>query len=102
MLLKNGAGLVTCGDDIIEFFPEYKSMLIKKEVLTNNQSKKEKGSPIEQKILKSLTKEPISIDDLSEKSGIDIVTLNSKLLLMEIQGKIAKHPGNRYSIEGRI
>lgn len=101
MLIKNGAGLVTCGDDIINSFSECEKMLLKKQVI-NNEEKSHNLSSVDEKIIKSLTNEPVSIDILSEKSGIDIVTLNSKLLLLEIQGKIAKHPGNRYSIEGRI
>ncbi len=101
-LIKNGAGLVTCGDDVIKSFPEHKDKLIKKQIKINTTNNVEKVSSEEEKILSCLGKTPVSIDDLCEMSGLDIAFLNSKLLIMEIQGKIAKHPGNRYSIEGRI
>ncbi len=97
-LIKNGAGLVTCGDDVINCFAEHKDKLIKKQIKTKPISNVKKGSFEEQKILSCLGNTPVSIDDLCERSGIDIAVLNSKLLIMEIQGKIAKHPGNRYSI----
>lgn len=100
-LIKEGAGLVTSADDIIKNYPEYNNLLSsKKQTIINNE---EKGSPIENKIMNCLKSEPVSIDFICEKSGIDIATLNANLLIMEIKGKIAKHPGNRYSInEGRI
>ena len=100
-LIQNGAGLVTSSDDIIKNYPEYNNLLsVKKQTTINNE---EKGSPIEKKIMNCLKSEPVSIDFICEKSGIDIATLNANLLIMEIKGKIAKHPGNRYSInEGRI
>ena len=102
-LIQNGAGLVTCGEDIIKNYPQHNQKLVKKEVIQKPVNNVEKGSPIEEKILNCLGTEPVSIDVLSNISGIDIAVLNSKLLIMEIQGKIAKHPGNRYSInEGRI
>lgn len=101
-LIQSGAKLVTCANDIIKNYTELYHLLKKPETNTiiNNE---EKGSPIEQKIINCLSGEPVSIDYICEKSGIDIATLNSNLLIMEIKGKIAKLPGNRYCInEGRI
>ncbi len=52
----------------------------------------------EAKILKLMTDKPISADYIHENTGLDIATLNSRLLLMELSGKITKHPGNTYTI----
>lgn len=52
----------------------------------------------EAKILKLITDKPISADFIHEKTGMDIGALNSRLLLMELSGKITKHPGNTYTI----
>ena len=101
-LIKKGAGLITCGDDVINSFPEHKDKLTKEEIQTNEYNDMKNVSPEENKILSCLGKQPVSIDYICEKSGIDIAVLNSKLLIMELQGKIEKHPGNRYSKEGRI
>lgn len=101
-LIKEGAYLLTSGDDVINKYPQHKDKLkvIENKKIINNE---EKGSPIEQKILNILGKEPVSIDYLCSESKLDIATLNSTLLIMEVKGMIAKYPGNRYSInEGRI
>ena len=88
-------------NDIVNKYEHYAHLLNKTKITTINNE--EKGSPIEQKIINCLKSEPVSIDYICEYSGIDIATLNSVLLIMEIKGIIAKHPGNRYSInEGRI
>lgn len=52
----------------------------------------------EAKILKLMTDKPISADFIHEMTGLDIGALNSRLLLMELSGKITKHPGNTYTI----
>lgn len=52
----------------------------------------------EAKILELMTDKPISADFIHEKTGLDIGALNSRLLLMELSGKITKHPGNTYTI----
>lgn len=66
------------------------------ETLYDNASNPMEGD--EAKILKLMTDTPVSADFIHEKTGLDMPTLNSRLLLMELSGKIAKHPGNTYTI----
>ena len=49
-------------------------------------------------ILSVLSDEPMQIDEILEKTRIDISVLNSTLLIMELSGKIRKTAGNSYCI----
>ena len=115
-LIRDGAYLTTCAEDIISNYRfEYADFLVKgmnDKIEHNNNEEdtiiiEEKISPQsdnlineaendEEKILILLEKEPFSIDEIHQKTDIPISVLNQKLLLMEISGKIVKLPGNNY------
>ena len=108
-LIRDGAYLTTCGEDILQNMrPKYSDLIINgmnDRIRHNNieenivfTSQTDNTENIEENIIKNLDEsEPTSIDELCEKSGISIATLNQKLLLMELSGKIKKHPGNSYT-----
>ena len=88
--LKNGAILITEADDIINIFnlQEFTKNSSNAKIIPSN--------PIEEKILKLLSRKPIHVDEIIKNSGIPSQEVNSALLLMEIQGKIKNTGGMMY------
>lgn len=91
-LIKNGAKLVTCVDDIL------KELKINSEKNVNNKQEKTieiVNIPEEYtEVYKSITKEPISIDEICKKTKLKINEVNYKLTMLELEGYIEKLPGN--------
>ena len=50
-------------------------------------------------LLDALGFEPASIDALAERTGISGESVASMLLILELEGRVAPHPGGRY---GRV
>lgn len=114
-LIKDGAYVATCAEDIISPYREkYGDLIINgmndinqhnnieetsitKTPETPKKAEIDENMDDENKILSVLSEESISIDDIFEKTGIPVSVLNQKLLLMELAGQIKKHPGNNYS-----
>lgn len=88
--LKNGATPVTEADDIINAFnlQELTKPSAPTKIIASN--------PLEEKIIKLLSKEPVHVDILIKQSGITSQETNSTLILMEIQGKIKNTGGMMY------
>lgn len=81
-LLKNGAHLVTTANDILEILnlQEIKSYISSQKIIPE--------SPIEEKILENLSREPIHIDELTKKCSLDSAQINATLTMMEMKGKV--------------
>ena len=95
-LIKMGAKLVTGAADVLEALGlEPKNRYI--------EDKKISADSREEKILlELLSSEPIDINELIKKSGLDTATVNSTIILMEIKGKIKNIGGMRYIIAGNF
>ncbi len=92
-LLKEGATLVECAQDILQLFP-----LIRESVSESQESKDLEALPLtSDSILDHLSAVPLSIDDLLQITGLPITVLWPTLLDLEIQGKVERHPGNQIS-----
>ena len=87
-LLKKGAQAVTKPEDILKSLG-IKSSFIKKKKISNL-------SPIENQLLEFLDKEPISIDDLAEKSNMPAHKIVGLLTEMEIKGVIRSLGAGKY------
>lgn len=114
-LIKDGAYPVSCADDVFapykETYAEYirAGMNDKKEHIIENKMSPNEFISIkivdeesytdkdERKILSILSDTPVSMDFIYESLDMDISVLNTKLLMMELCGKIKKNPGNTYS-----
>lgn len=97
-LLKDGAHLVTTGLDVLKFYefdyPELTASApeANKEIITDTDNL----SP-EERIILALGEETLHKDTICERTGLDIGTLNSTLLIMEISGKVIKLTSGYYS-----
>ncbi|HKI50753.1 MAG TPA: DNA-processing protein DprA, partial [Geothermobacteraceae bacterium] len=92
-LLKDGAHLVTEALDIIEVILPGQTLCRDREALDfipKNLSDNEK------KLFKSLTFEPLHIDELSRKSALTLMEVSDILLHLELAGWIEQLPGTRY------
>ena len=94
-LIKNGAGLATTPEDIIDELKSHYTMLLKVE-------KKRKKAAIaalngdEKKVYESLEQVPIQINEISERTGIDCSTLPMILIELELKGMIEEVGKNLY------
>lgn len=94
-LIKMGAKLVTSYQDILE------------ELAIEEKEKIQKARQIiadthEEEILLKLLREPILVDTLVVKSGLQAATVNSTLVQMEMKGKVRNLGGTRYVVNGKI
>ena len=90
-ILREGARLVTCADDILEDLG-LKSVSVMKDM------KKAVFTPIQQSIVNALKNGPISVDELENKTGIDTNAVLTELTIMEIDGLIVRENGNQYRL----
>ena len=95
-LLKDGAKIVTCIDDILEevlsFKNLYRSIQDDKAAISNKPQTNALGLE-ENKIIDILKIEPMHIDMLANKCGLDIRTVNSLVTLLEVSGLVELLPG---------
>ncbi len=98
-LIRQGAKLVEAADDILsELAPLAGHML-----QTVDQSTGSDPSPVEVdeeyvKLLEAIGHDPVNADELVARSGLTIEQVSSMLLILELEGKIEKLSGGRYSI----
>jgi DNA processing protein len=47
-------------------------------------------------LLDALALEPATVDILAERTGMGCASVTSMLLILELEGRVAPHPGGRY------
>ena len=77
--IKNGAHLVTCIEDILEYFPK-----VKEEIPL---------TPEYLEIYKYMSKIPITVDEIARLTDLSVASVNERLILMEIEGLIQNVSG---------
>ncbi|MFC5473360.1 DNA-processing protein DprA [Paraherbaspirillum soli] len=99
-LIKQGAKLVESAQDVLEELgsfgaapaPRGPSKLAKSvESPAENAADDDK-----EKLLKALGYDPVSLDLLAARSGVDVATLNAQLLVLELEGLVEVLPGGVY------
>jgi len=99
-LVRQGAKLIECVEDVLM---ELKISLSAQLVAEAAKSPADTGKPgnaldKEYKILlDALAFEPASVDSLIERTGMNSESIASMLLILELDGHVAPHPGGRYS-----
>ena len=77
--IKNGAHLVTCIEDILEYFPKEKEEM--------------QLAPEYLEIYKYMSKIPINVDEIARLTDLSVASVNERLMLMEIEGLIQNVSG---------
>jgi DNA processing protein len=95
-LIRQGAKLVERPEDVLcELKISLSSQLLASEPIPDRESR---GLDKEYKILlDALAFEPASLDTLIERTGLNSESIASMLLVLELDGRVAPHPGGRYS-----
>ena len=97
-LIRSGAKLVETVEDVLEELKhhiELSSFNYDHEIVTNNKQK----SPLDpehENILNSMGHEPISIDTLIERSGLEVGVVSSILLILELNNQVSHHGNGIY------
>ncbi len=89
-LLKEGAGLVTCSDDIIDYLNLSVDNSSEQEVSTENLSEDE------QTVVDIIAYEPTNVEKIANQSKININDLMIILTMLELKGIIKQLPGEIY------
>ncbi|MDK2798592.1 MAG: processing protein [Clostridiales bacterium] len=103
-LIKQGAKMVTCVEDVLEELPINNIELCN----TNNGITKINDSVYldlsnEEKIIIShLSTTPIHIDELCRKLGYSMQKINSILTLLEVKGLVAQIPGKYFALVNQL
>ena len=88
-LLKNGAQVLTCPEDIFQYF----GMTVKNETVRKKQVRLSREEKI---ILDLMGSTPAGVDDLLEKSCFPVSILTGILVDLEIKGAVKKNGMNGY------
>lgn len=97
-LIRNGAVPVTKIDDILQNI----ELQLTKPVRPIQQKLELELNGEERLILKHLSHEPIQIDTLAEKTGMDVMQLLSRLLELELKGAVVQISGKQFLLSGQI
>ena len=96
-LIRQGAKLVERVEDVLS---ELKIPL-SAQLLAGRRRKPRAPAPVLDKeykiLLDALAFEPASVDSLIERTGMNSESIASMLLILELDGHVAPHPGGRYS-----
>lgn len=87
-LIKQGAKLVESAQDIVE---ELAWPIMPPVTSADGPGNGEIGQ-----LLQHLGFDPVSLDQLAERSGLTVEALSAKLLTLELEGRVAQLPGGRY------
>ena len=99
-LMRQGAKLVERPEDVLS---ELKISLVAQLVAGAHEepAARQPGAPPLDKeykiLLDALAFEPASVDSLIDRTGMNSESIASMLLILELDGHVAPHPGGRYS-----
>ena len=98
-LIRQGAKLVERPEDVLS---ELKISLVAQLVASAARAPAApaRGAALDKEykiLLDALAFEPASVDSLIERTGMNSESIASMLLILELDGHVAPHPGGRYS-----
>ena len=97
-LIRQGAKLVESADDIVsELGPMVGHLMQKAEVAVSETPVAEKHDKDYALLLKTLSYDPATADEIAEHSGLTIDQVSSMLLILELEEKVDAQAGGRYS-----
>ncbi len=101
-LIRDGAKIVTCVEDIIEELAGFNYTGINTGIERKegfDESKFRGLDSDERKLVEFLKTEPLHIDVLANKSGFGVKVVNSLLIMLELKGIVEQAPGKIFKIK---
>lgn len=95
-LIKQGAKLVSCVEDIIEEFEIPIARFLRKETKTKNETKSKLDNEEDIALLNCISKDAIQLDELVEKTNLDISKVSDILLRLQLKKMIRQLPGKHF------
>jgi DNA processing protein len=110
-LLRQGAKLVESADDILSELTDQLAAWLKDdhgphprsaeseaavELVVANDGQRDEQDPDYRKLNDALGDAPVTMDELSSRSGLTTDVLSSMLLIMELEGQVSALPGGSY------
>jgi DNA processing protein len=92
-LIKEGAELVTCAEDILNFFKASSPVIARSHQATRQSSL---SDPLEQKIIDQLKRESMDADTLARTLEIPASKLGTTLTMMQLKNIISQESGKYY------
>jgi DNA processing protein len=92
-LIKDGAKLVSCVDDILE---EFVSLEVKPKKGISRRSSRPDLRDEEDAVYSLLSHDPLQIDDLAQKTNLDIPQISAILLTLRLRKLIQELPGKQF------
>lgn len=102
-LIRQGAALITCVEDILEGLSRRLEPILplQPRLLEPNRPSPGGAEPsgkLRDKLLSALGPTPIDVDELIRFAEVDARTLHVLLLELELGGRLERHPGNKISL----
>ncbi len=95
-LIKQGAKLVECAQDVLEELKMVPTPAGTAESLGDSSSPDFEGLDIDKSLLDALGFDPTGLDALQGRTGLDTPTLQAKLMALELQSLVARLPGGLF------
>jgi DNA processing protein len=100
-LIRQGAKLVETAEDIVEELASLFGSLTLSAAPAGKASATDPGKPMEfdpeyLRLLEQIGFDPVTVDQLVERSGLTATAVSSMLLLLELEGHVSSAPGGRY------
>ncbi len=95
-LIKQGAKLVDCLQDIVEELNLIRTSPFNSLSEPDNEAADSAGHTASDAILNAIGYDPITLDNLVTISGLTVSDVSSMLMLLELEGKIASLTGGQY------
>jgi DNA processing protein len=89
-LIRQGAKLVECASDVLEELPQGRPAATPALAATPT------FSPEQQLLLEQMGYDPVSLDELQNRSGWSAAELNAQLLELELSGAVARQAGQLF------
>jgi DNA processing protein len=96
-LIRQGAKLVETADDILEELgPVARITELQASPVDETPGAQADHDEVHRTILQAMGYDPVTIDLLAKRTGLDISDISSVLLILELEGKISSQPGGYY------